>query len=96
MRSTESADSYTMQTRSDYGFICGSDEDVDEDFIYYSTTRYLLITLRSDAVVQSGGFSGNVRAVNGMFAQTAQHCNALKIYIYIHKNCFFFHLLLKH
>ena len=67
-----------MQPGSDYGTICGSDDDVEEDFVYYSSTRYLLMTLRSDAVVQSGGFSGNVRAVNGMFTQTALHCNALK------------------
>ena len=72
MRSTESADSYTMQTEYDYGIGCGSDEDIDEDedkdLFYYSTTRYLLMTLRSDEIVQSGGFSGNVRSVNGMFA----------------------------
>ena len=78
-----------MQPGSDYGTICGSDDDVEEDFVYYSSTRYLLMTLRSDAVVQSGGFSGNVRAVNGKLTQTALHCNALKK-IAIHKNCILF------
>ena len=40
---------------------CG--EELYSDTTYYSNSSYLLITIRSDAIGQSGGFSANLRAV---------------------------------